>query len=471
MSIFQSFQTGLALGQQQRKDRDRDMARQSAAEAFKAGNYEMAPTALMEVGDFEAADAYTRAGDRAKTEKRRETYGQTFKTGGWTGLGELAASEGDFETAGYAQGQARAKTLQDWEDHDRAITVQKQGVEFLATSAGQLRSLPLEARGQAAMDIIAQSPFADNPQVMQAVQQAAADGRITDEELTAFEEQMLTYAQKLEGQRWQKSFDQGVTESQRSYDLQAELGRGGLALERERLNIAKEEAESKSITGARYLTPDELKAAGYPEGAVVQVDAKGEDSVRFKPSAEFSAGEIKGFRDKYNVLSEFDRTLNEYKTLVASGGLKKLHKPDDVDAAKLDALKQSLTFQAKDLLNLGILSKDDYENLDRLIPDATGLGAMWKNKDSFNASISPLEATITSQLGMIPEQYRGGNSAAMTAPNVQTSVAAAPQIAQSSNMPFVDNPASYEAVPPGGYYVGPDGQTRQKPHYLPIGGQ
>jgi hypothetical protein len=115
-------------------------------------------------------------------------------------------------------------------------------VEFLATSAGQLRSLPLEARGQAAMDIIAQSPFADNPQVMQAVQQAAADGRITDDELTAFEEQMLTYAQKLEGQRWQKSFDQGVTESQRSYDLQAELGRGGLAMERERLDLAKNDA-------------------------------------------------------------------------------------------------------------------------------------------------------------------------------------------------------------------------------------
>jgi hypothetical protein len=220
MSIFQSFQTGLAMGQQQRKERDRDTARKSAADAFKAGNYEMAPTALMEVGDFEAADAYARAGDRATTEQRRKSYGETFKTGGWTGLGEMAAGQGDFETAGYAQGQARAKTLQDWEDHDRQITVQKQGVEFLATSAGQLRSLPLEARGQAAMDIIAQSPFADNPQVMQAVQQAAADGRITDDELTQFEEQMLTYAQKLEGQRWQKSFDRDVFEGDRSFGLQ-----------------------------------------------------------------------------------------------------------------------------------------------------------------------------------------------------------------------------------------------------------
>jgi hypothetical protein len=218
MSIFQSFQTGLAMGQQQRKERDRDTARASASELFKAGNYEGAETGLMTAGLYDEAQAFGSAGERRKAAEKQKTYGETFKTGGWTGLGEMAAGQGDFETAGYAQGQARAKTLQDWEDHDRQITVQKQGVEFLATSAGQLRSLPLEARGQAAMDIIAKSPFADNPQVMQAVQQAAADGRITDDELTAFEEQMLTYAQKLEGQRWQKSFDRGVFEGDRSFE-------------------------------------------------------------------------------------------------------------------------------------------------------------------------------------------------------------------------------------------------------------
>jgi hypothetical protein len=245
------------MGQQQRKERDRDTARASASELFKAGNYEGAETGLMTAGLYDEAQAFGSAGERRKAAEKQKTYGETFKTGGWTGLGEMAAGQGDFETAGYAQGQARAKTLQDWEDHDRAITVQKQGVEFLATSAGQLRNLPLEARGQAAMDIIAKSPFADNPQVMQAVQQAAADGRITDEELTQFEEQMLTYAQKLEGQRWQKSFDQGVTESQRSYDLQAELGRGGLAMDRERLNIAKDAAQAEATAADGPNVDDE----------------------------------------------------------------------------------------------------------------------------------------------------------------------------------------------------------------------
>jgi len=253
MSIFQSFQTGLAMGQQQRKERDRDTARKSAADAFKAGNYEMAPTALMEVGDFEAANAYTMAGDRAKADKRRETYGETFKTGGWTGLGEMAAGQGDFETAGYAQGQARAKTLQDWEDHDRQITVQKQGVEFLATSAGQLRSLPMEARGQAAMDIIAKSPFADNPQVMQAVQQAAADGRITDDELTQFEEQMLTYAQKLEGQRWQQSFDQRASQ----FAVSSGLDERRVQIAEDEVAAATAEREAKAAAGPEINVDDE----------------------------------------------------------------------------------------------------------------------------------------------------------------------------------------------------------------------
>jgi hypothetical protein len=210
MSIFQSFQTGLAIGQEQRKQRDVEFARKGAADAFKAGNFEGASTGLMAAGLYDEADAYTRAGDRSKAEKRRKDYGEAFKSSGWTGLGEMAAGEADFETAGYASGQARTQTLQDWEDHDRKIMEHKQGVEFLATSAGQLRGLPMEARGQAAMDIIARSPFADNPQVMEAVQRAAADGRITDEELTQFEEQMLTYAQRLEGERWGKQFDETV---------------------------------------------------------------------------------------------------------------------------------------------------------------------------------------------------------------------------------------------------------------------
>jgi hypothetical protein len=209
-----------------------------------------------------------------------------------------------------------------------------------------------------------------------------------------------------------------VYEGDRGYNLQAELGRGGLANDQARLELAAAEVEAakSGVTGTRQLAPEELAAAGYPEGSVVQRDAKGKDTVVYKPASEFSAGEVKGFRDKSKVLSQFSSTLNQYKSLVETGGLKKFYSPDNVDAAKLNALKQSLTFQAKDLLNLGILSKDDYENLDNMIPDATGLGAMFKNNLSFNASLAPLESMISGQAAQIPEQFRAEPMAAVGAP-------------------------------------------------------
>jgi len=281
MSIFQSFQTGLAMGQQQRKERDRDTARKSAADAFKAGNYEMAPTALMEVGDFEAADAYTRAGDRATAEQRRKTYGETFKTGGWTGLGEMAAGQGDFETAGYAQGQARAKTLQDWQDHDRKITVQKQGVEFLGNAAKQLISVPEPDRLTKAMEYIEQSAFAGNQQIIGAIQQAAADGRITDEELEKFQGWTLTYAQELEGQRWQKSFDQNVIDSQRNYDL----GLGNLSVSRMNAETSRmgvnNDAEARRAEAAQQTGGIAPALSGLPAGvqsAIVTKELTGLDT-------------------------------------------------------------------------------------------------------------------------------------------------------------------------------------------------
>lgn len=255
MSIFQSFQTGLAIGQEQRKQRDIETARKGAADAYKAGNFEGATTGLMAAGLYDEADAYARAGDRTKAEARRTKYGDAFKSGSWTGLGEVAAGEGDFETVGYAQGQARGLTMQEWEDRDRAITEQKQGMEFLATSAANLRSLPLEARGQAAMDAIASSPFANDPAVMQAVQQAAADGRITDDELSQFEQQMLTAAQRLEAERWDKSFKR-----------EGEWHGDEVAHRNSQANANK----------MRPATPQELARYNLPANAPYQVDGNGQ---------------------------------------------------------------------------------------------------------------------------------------------------------------------------------------------------
>lgn len=159
--------------------------------------------------------------------------------------------------------------------------------------------------------------------------------------------------------------------------------------------------------GSRILTPEELATFGYPPGTIVQVNAKGDHMVRHKPGAEYSGGEIKAFRDNYRVLTQFSNTLADYRAAVKENGIQPFGNESDPQVAKMNALKQSLVFQAKDLLKLGILSKDDYENLDRMIPGATGMGAILKNPDSFEESIKPLDAMISSQMAMIPEEYRG----------------------------------------------------------------
>lgn len=235
---------------------------------------------------------------------------------------------------------------------------------------------------------------------------------------------------KVADTQWQDTFDTGRADRREDVDYRNDVYQAGrddrtadleyrdqtfdenvrqfgltYALEQQRADAATKTAEAKDVP-ARYLSPEELASAGYPENSVVQQEADGKDQVRYKPQAEFSAGEIKGFRDSARQITQFQDTLAEYKALVDDKGLKKFHRGDNVTAATLDGLRQSLTFQAKDLFKLGVLSKDDYDNIDRLIPDSTGLGAFWKNKDSFNASLVPVESMMSGQMSRIPDQYR-----------------------------------------------------------------
>jgi hypothetical protein len=258
------------------------------------------------------------------------------------------------------------------------------------------------------------------------------------------------------------------TEQERADRLEAENARQfnltyGLNLKKTNAAVAA----ATGTSGTRQLAPEEVAAAGYPEGAVVQRDARGKDTVVYKPPGEYSAGQINKYTNDAAQLEAYNATLNEYLALVEQVGLKKIYSPDDPDVAKLEAMQQSLSFGAKDLFQLGVLSKDDYEAINRIIPDATGFEALFKNKESFMASAQPLEDYIERATNAIPEQFRNRGEAE----TVETTSTAAPAPAGPGNLPTVTNEATYEAVPPGGYYVGPDGQTRQKPHFLPIGGK
>lgn len=229
-------------------------------------------------------------------------------------------------------------------------------------------------------------------------------------------------------------------------------------------------AAAEGKTGSRQLSPEEVAAAGYPAGSVVQVDGQGNHQVRYKPEPEFTAGQKNKYINDAAQLEAYQATLDEYLALVDQVGLKQFYAPDDPDVAKLEAMQQSLSFGAKDLFQLGVLSKDDYEAINRIIPDATGPEAWFKNKKSFKASAQPLQDYIGRAYNAVPEQFRNqGDAQTVSTTPAETPVAANP--VSLGGQYAVTDAASYEAVPDGAYYRDPNGQVRQKPHYLPIGGK
>lgn len=412
MSVFQSFQTGLALGKQQKRDRDMAEARKSAGDLFKSGNYEGAETLLMSSGLMDEASAYASAGSRRKAAEDREALGRAYKEGGWEGVSSAAGERGDLQTVATAQTAEHAGKTREWEARNQQIMEHKQGVEFLATEAGRLKAMPLEQRGAAAMQAIENSPFAGNPEIIAAIERAAADGKIDDNELTAFQEQMLTYAQKLDIEYRDKTFENTLSQQEQA---QANW-EAGHALD-QRKTAAAEQAAVAKANGVRQMTPEEVKAAGYPEGTIVQIDAAGKHQVRHKPGAEFSAGQQNKFRNDYVQLKNFRDTLSKYKAAVAEGGLDAVNVfGNDEQNATLKALKQDLLFQGKNLWELGVLSKDDYENMEKAIPSATGLGAKVGGRKSFNAKIDILDQSIGNRISYIPDEFRAAPEG-MTAPD------------------------------------------------------
>lgn len=204
MSTFRAFQTGLQAGQQQAKVRREDDARMKASEAFSGGNYEGASQSLMGVGLLDEANAYGQAGARKIEDERTKTYAQAFKTGlgagpkpdrraGYQALSTAAGEQGDFGTM-----QAVDQALLQMDEQQAAEF--GQGMEFLGKTALRLKSVAPEMRGQAALEALQSSPYA-SPQIMAQIQQAAADGRITDEELDQFAMQTMSVADRVKMQR------------------------------------------------------------------------------------------------------------------------------------------------------------------------------------------------------------------------------------------------------------------------------
>lgn len=194
MSTFRAFQTGLEAGQNQAKVRREDDARKKATEAYGMGDYEGAVTGLMGAGLTQDASNYNTLGQQAQTRKQQQGYATALGSApdqrtGMQNLRGAAMQAGDPET------MLKVDEALKGMDADQAAKF-GEGMNFLGQTALGLKGVPPEARGQAAIEAIQNSPYA-NPQIMQQIQQAAADGKITDDELDNFAMQTMSVADRV----------------------------------------------------------------------------------------------------------------------------------------------------------------------------------------------------------------------------------------------------------------------------------
>lgn len=483
MSTFRAFQTGLAAGQEQRKYRDENDARTQAADAFKSGNFEGAVAPLMRVGLMQEADAYGQAGQRKQETEQTQTYAKAYQTGlgagpapskkitqppagmapetGMvpppTGLGQgptpqpqqpnvrggiegvraAAAARGDFETVAKMDEMIANvdKSVASMSEQQRADF--KDGMEFLGQTAMNLKGVPPEARGQAAMEILQNSPYA-NPQILQQIQQAAMDGRITDEELDNFAMQSMSVADRVKmNQPKTPSYSvtttrDGVLAYNTSDPTQTvPLGQAPLPA-----------SQQGTQEGYRPATPEEKQAYGFAPDAAVSINTlTGKPDLMGTPkqASDYSATEVRNFRDKADGLYILDNAISQYvQTLERMGGPQLLDTP--LNAENVQAIRSAhglITAAMKEAESLGALDAGVQNLVNSIISDPVGWGTIGKSTKSIKAQAEEIGKGIDFKLSRIPEEFRLGSTGA-----------APPQVAPNQPQPF--NGSNFDAPPPPG---------------------
>lgn len=420
MSTFRAFQTGLQAGQQQAKMRREDDARAKAAEAFGMGNFEGAVTPLMSAGLMQDAEAYERAGARRKEADATKAYAEAFRTG--MGTGPQPDRRGAYQAVATAAGQQGDFGMM--ADMDQVLSQMDEsqasqfasGMEFLGNTALGLKGVPPEQRGAAAVEILKNSPYG-NPQIMAQIEQAAADGLITDQELDNFAMQTMSVADRIKAQRPElHNTGQAITATS--------FGSDGSPSTKV---LYQDPQQSGSQSRFRPATREEAGRYGAEAG---QID---DSTGRFYPSGgqnagEFSATERKGFRDKAAAINSLKYLVDEYRKVV------NLYGPQLVDSEWDGGLGMRKTKRAQELLaahnnlmmflkgpelfNLGVLTGPDVERLQRTLPEPVGAGTIGANKETLAVGLDGLESLINQRLGLIPEQFRTMDAGQTAAPSL-----------------------------------------------------
>jgi hypothetical protein len=195
-----------ASGEQMGGDIRNKQTANALAPMVASGDYESAMAYAASRGDLAMMDYVRPQAEAAKSKALKQGIGNALASGDFKGATAQAYGAGDIDTGMALYGHQRTMKADE-------ITDQKSGIDYLVSNTDALMQIPENdpRRADEAMRIIMDSPYGQDPNVVSAVQSAIADGKLTNAELKQFQQQLLTPAQRIEGQRYdaEQEYTQG----------------------------------------------------------------------------------------------------------------------------------------------------------------------------------------------------------------------------------------------------------------------
>ena len=192
MTTFDSFMKGYKVGDEQRQALEKRSALINAQQIYAQGGD--ATPELRKQGMFDEATQYEQLGQNRKKEQLSQTLGQKLNTGDIAGAQSEAYNAGEIDL-----GSKIGEISANMSAAERAKA--SETMNWLGQNVVSLKSVPPQGRLQAALDMLNQAGMGGDQKAMAALQQAAADGKITDEEIDRFRMSALDIAEQFKVER------------------------------------------------------------------------------------------------------------------------------------------------------------------------------------------------------------------------------------------------------------------------------
>jgi hypothetical protein len=180
------------------------------APMIAAGDYKGANAFAASRGDLEMMDYLRPMAKEADDQAWNKKFGGMLAAGDTQGAAALGFADGRIEQAMGAREYGRALKAEE-------ITDYRTGLEFLDSNAEEvMKNYTPEQRKDEYLRRVAASPFGQDPNIMQALERAGADGIITDDEVISFRRELMTAGERQAKADSDRSFEQGVAQNEQA---------------------------------------------------------------------------------------------------------------------------------------------------------------------------------------------------------------------------------------------------------------